>query len=63
MKDLNYKGWLIEKTGGFYTMKRYVALKGDRWHWAFLLRECKQFCDTRDAGGEIKDLYLKSLYI
>ena len=58
-----YNGWDIEKVGGFCTMKRYVAAKGDLWHWAFLLRECKKFCDTRDKGGDIGELYLKSLYI
>ena len=58
-----YNGWLIEAQGGFCTMKRYHATKGDKWHWAFLLRECKQFCDMRDAGGEIKKLYLSPLYI
>ena len=58
-----YNGWEIEKIGGFCTMKRYHARKDDKWHWAFLLRECKELCDLRDAGKEIKELYLKPLYI
>ncbi len=58
-----YNGWSIEKVGGFCTIKRYIATKGKLWHWAFLLRECKGLCDTRDNGGSIKGLYLKSLYI
>ena len=58
-----YNGWQIEAQGGFCTMKRYVASRGDRWHWAFLLRECKGFCDIRNEGGNIKELYLKPLYI
>ena len=57
-----YNGWQIEKVGGFATMKRYVASKGELWHWAFLLRECKELCNTRDEGGKIKDLYLRPLY-
>ena len=51
-----YNGWIIELHGGFCTMKRYVASQGDRWHWAFLLRECKELCDLRDNGKEIKEL-------
>ena len=58
-----YNGWNIIKMGGLCTMKRYHAQKDNNWHWAFLLRECKQFCDIRDNGGTIKDLYLKPLYI
>lgn len=58
-----YNGWIIERTGGFCTIKRYVARKGNQWHWAFKLRECKHFCDQRDSGGTISDLYLKPLYI
>lgn len=58
-----YNGWIIEKVGGFCTMQRYHAKKGNLWHWAFLLRECKALCDTRDEGGEVKELYLKPLYI
>ncbi len=58
-----YNGWVIEGVGGFCTMKRYVVRKGELWHWAFLLRECKELCDTRDNGGSIKEIYLKSLYI
>lgn len=57
-----YNGWQIERVGGFCTMKRYVASKNDKWHWAFLLRECKELCDIRDNGGDIKKLYLRSLY-
>jgi len=57
-----YNGWDITKEGGYCTIKRYVASKGDLWHWAFLLRECKVFCDTRDNGGSIGKIYLKPLY-
>ena len=58
-----YNGWQIENVGGFCTMKRYIASKGNMWHWAFLLRECKELCDLRDNGKEIKELYLRPLYI
>ena len=57
-----YNEWYIEKVGGFVTTKRYIATKGTMWHWAFLLRECKNFYDIRDSGGEIKTLYLSPLY-
>ena len=57
-----YNGWSINKVGGFITIKRYVAQKQDNWHWAFLLRDCKKFCDDRDNGKEIEELYLRSLY-
>lgn len=59
---MEYKGWSINKVGGVITHKRYEAYKGDNWHWAFLLRECKELCDIRDNGGEISKLYLKNLY-
>lgn len=58
-----YNGWGIERVGGFCTIKRYIARKADKWHWAFLLRDCKELCDTRDNGGTIKELYLRPLYI
>lgn len=58
-----YNGWSIETAGGFCTIKRYIARKGKDWHWAFLLRECKNFCDLRNAGKEIPKLYLTPLYI
>ena len=61
-----YNGWLIETQGGFCTMKRYVASRGDKWHWAFRLYECKALCDKRDAGEDIGGiyggLYLRPLY-
>ena len=60
---MEYNGWQIIKLGGCCTMSRYHAQKGDQWHWAFLLRECKRFCDLRDSGAEISKLYLKPLYI
>lgn len=59
----NYNGWVIEATGGFCTIKRFIAYKNGQSHWAFLLRDCKEFCDIRDGGGEIKNLYLEPLYI
>lgn len=58
----HYNGWRIIKEGGFCTMTRYSAAKSGQWHWAFLLRECKDFCDLRDGGKEIPKLYLESLY-
>jgi len=58
-----YNGWQIEKVGGFCTMKRYIARKGDKWHWSFLLRECKKLCDSQDIGVEIPRLYLRDLYV
>jgi len=58
-----YNGWEISSEGGFCTIKRYVARKEDLWHWAFRLKDCKQFCDMRDNGGIIEQLYLKPLYI
>jgi len=60
---MKYNGWQIIKLGGLCTMKRYHAQKGDLWHWAFLLRECKAFCDVIDSGGTIPELYLRPLYI
>jgi len=58
-----YNGWQIETQGGFCTMKRYVARKGNQWHWAFLLRDCKGICDSRDKGIEPSRLYLNPLYV
>ena len=57
-----YNGWIITTAGGFMTMKRFIAHKGELSHWAFLLRECKEFCDKRDNGETIRELYLKPLY-
>ena len=61
--DREYNGWLIRTQGGFSMVKHYVARKGDLYHWAFLLRDCKAFCDARDNGGDIGELYLKPLYV
>ena len=61
-----YKDWYISSRGGHGTFKRYVAEKGDEkgddWHWAFTLKECVAFCDSRDNGQSIHDLYTKPLY-
>jgi len=57
-----YNGWRIEKVGGFCTIQRYIAQKGNKRHWAFRLGECKSFCDLRDADIEISKLYLTPLY-
>ena len=59
----NYNGWIIETTGGFMTLKRFIAHKSGQSHWAFRLKECKEFCDIRDNGEHIKKLYLEPLYI
>ncbi len=61
-KTYNHNGWRISSTGGFCTMKRFIASKGNLSHWAFLLRDCKHLCDERDAGREIPQLYLQPLY-
>ena len=58
----NYNGWVIHAEGGFMTIKRFIAHKDSKSHWAFRLRECKEFCDIRDRGGEIGGLYLQPLY-
>lgn len=58
-----YNGWTIETVGGHITLKRFVAYKNGKTLWAFRLKECKQFCDIRDNGGEINKLYLESLYV
>ncbi len=64
-----YKDWYIETVGGYITIKRFEAEKGEdflapdyKWHWSFKLKDCKELCDKRDAGKEIDPLYLKSLY-
>lgn len=57
-----YNGWKILTTGGFSTIKRFIASRGDKNHWAFRLRDCKKFCDLRDNGGKIELLYLTPLY-
>ncbi len=57
-----HNGWKIQGVGGFCTVRHFWADNGNLSHWAFTLRECKQFCDQRDSGGEIKALYLKPLY-
>ena len=65
-----YKDWYIETVGGHITIKRFEAEKGDKfdpksnyqWHWAFKLKDCKEICDKRNRGEEVKELYLKSLY-
>ena len=58
-----YRNWVITTEGGFMTLKRFVATDGERTHWAFRLRDCKEFCDIRDAGGDIPRLFLEPLYI
>ncbi len=58
----HYNGWTIINLGGHVEMKRYHAQKDKLWHWAFLLRDCKAFCDKRDAGETIPNLYLHPLY-
>jgi len=58
-----YNNWNIETEGGHITIKRFDATKGNLWHWAFRLKDCKALCDKRDNGEEIDSLYLKSLYL
>lgn len=57
-----YNGWIITTVGGFMTLKRFEARKGENWHWAFRLRDCRELCDSRDGGNPIKELYLRPLY-
>ena len=57
-----YNNWIVETTGGFFTIKRFIAHKDGQSHWAFRLKDCKEFCDIIDNGGEIKELYKKPLY-
>jgi hypothetical protein len=52
-----YKGWKIEKHGGFCTMSRYCASKNNDWFWMFKLREVKNTIDSL----EIKDLNFKDI--
>jgi len=58
----HYNGWEIITVGGFCTLKRYIASRGEQHHWAFRLKECKEFCDLRNANKEIGKLYLTPLY-
>lgn len=57
-----YNYWTIVTEGGFMTIKRFIAHKGNQMHWAFRLKDCKEFCDIRDSGGQINKLYLEPLY-
>ena len=44
-----YKGWKIDKRGGFCTMSRFVAFKGNQMLWAFRLYEVKALIDCLDT--------------
>jgi len=61
-----HNGWIITATGGYFTLKRFIAhkgAKGEITHWSFRLKDCKRFCDMRDNGETIDNLYLNPLYI
>jgi len=61
-----YKGWSVEKYGGFCTIKRYSASKNDDWFWMFKLREVKNVIDSLESNNlyfkDIDELYRKPLY-
>lgn len=61
-----YKGWNIEKQGGFCTISRYCASRDDDWFWMFKLREVKATIDSLESKNlnfqDISKLYRKPLY-
>ena len=58
----NHNGWEIHGVGGFCTVRHFWAEKENISHWAFKLKECKDFCDKRDIGEELNPMYLKALF-
>ena len=61
-----YKGWEIEKRGGFCTFSRYIASKNDDWFWMFKLKEVKNAIDNLESGDlifqNIENIYRIPLY-
>ena len=58
-----HNGWEITSHGGYSMIRHFIASKNGLHHWAFTLRECVKFCDERDDGMNIEDLYLQPLYL
>jgi hypothetical protein len=62
----NYKGWIIEKHGGFITLSRFTAIKDDKEFWMFKLKEVKEQIDKIESGEckfeDMNSIYLKALY-
>ena len=65
MKDgtYQYNGWVIYATGGYCTIKRFVARKNGQSLWRFKLKEIPATCDAfDDPNGTVDSLYLHPLY-
>ena len=57
-----YNGWRIEGEGGFITLRRFVASKGELSVWGERLKDILPRCDALDHGEPVGELYLRSLY-
>jgi hypothetical protein len=58
----DYRGWEIEPRGGCSMIRHFTASKGDKWMWAFRLRDAVQQIDTVERGGTVPEMHLRALY-